>query len=65
MPAGWLCQPLPPGNARRRRSIGAPRQEREDDGVIDYHVHLWKHAPHLPWLTSVDQLGGYCALCRE
>ena len=29
--------------------------------MIDYHVHLWRHAPHLPLLASVDQLGAYCA----
>ncbi len=29
--------------------------------VIDYHVHLWQHAPHLPLQASVDQLGDYCA----
>jgi histidinol-phosphatase (PHP family) len=29
--------------------------------VIDYHVHLWKHAPHRPLLASVDQIGAYCA----
>jgi histidinol-phosphatase (PHP family) len=29
--------------------------------VIDYHVHLWPHAPNLPLQASVDQLGAYCA----
>jgi histidinol-phosphatase (PHP family) len=29
--------------------------------VIDYHVHLWDHAAHLPLRASVDQLGAYCA----
>jgi histidinol-phosphatase (PHP family) len=29
--------------------------------VIDYHVHLWAHAPRLPLRASVDQLGKYCA----
>lgn len=29
--------------------------------MIDYHVHLWNHAPHLPLLARVDQLGAYCA----
>jgi histidinol-phosphatase (PHP family) len=28
--------------------------------VIDYHVHLWRHAPHLSLLASVDQLAEYC-----
>jgi len=28
--------------------------------VIDYHVHLWPHAPHLSLQASVDQLAGYC-----
>jgi histidinol-phosphatase (PHP family) len=29
--------------------------------VIDYHVHLWRHEPHLPLQATVDQLGEYCA----
>jgi histidinol-phosphatase (PHP family) len=29
--------------------------------VIDYHVHLWPHAPHLSLRASVEQLGEYCA----
>jgi histidinol-phosphatase (PHP family) len=29
--------------------------------VIDYHVHLWRHAPQLPLQASVDQLAEYCA----
>jgi histidinol-phosphatase (PHP family) len=29
--------------------------------VIDYHVHLWRHAPHLSLEASVDQLAEYCA----
>jgi histidinol-phosphatase (PHP family) len=29
--------------------------------VIDYHVHLWRHAPRLPLRASVDQLAEYCA----
>ena len=29
--------------------------------MIDYHVHLWRHAPHLSLLASVDQLAAYCA----
>jgi histidinol-phosphatase (PHP family) len=31
------------------------------DCVIDYHVHLWRHAPSLSLRASVDQLAGYCA----
>ena len=33
----------------------------QDGGVIDYHTHLWRHAPHLPLQASVDQLAAYCA----
>ena len=29
--------------------------------MIDYHVHLWRHSPHLSLQASVDQLAGYCA----
>jgi histidinol-phosphatase (PHP family) len=29
--------------------------------VIDYHVHLWRHAPHLSLQASVDQFAEYCA----
>lgn len=29
--------------------------------MIDYHVHLWAHAPRLSLLASVDQLRDYCA----
>jgi histidinol-phosphatase (PHP family) len=29
--------------------------------VIDYHVHLWRHAPHLSLQADVDQLAEYCA----
>jgi histidinol-phosphatase (PHP family) len=29
--------------------------------VIDYHVHLWRHAPHLSMQADVDQLAEYCA----
>lgn len=29
--------------------------------MIDYHVHLWNHAPHLALLAGIDQLGAYCA----
>jgi len=29
--------------------------------VIDYHVHLWRHEPHLSLQATVDQLGEYCA----
>lgn len=29
--------------------------------MIDYHVHLWQHAPYLPLLATVDQLGAYSA----
>jgi len=29
--------------------------------MIDYHVHLWRHAPGLSLQASVDQLAGYCA----
>jgi histidinol-phosphatase (PHP family) len=29
--------------------------------VIDYHVHLWRHAPHLSLQADVDQLVDYCA----
>jgi histidinol-phosphatase (PHP family) len=28
--------------------------------VIDYHVHLWRHAPHLSLQASVEQLAEYC-----
>jgi histidinol-phosphatase (PHP family) len=28
--------------------------------VIDYHVHLWRHAPHLSLQATVDQLAAYC-----
>jgi histidinol-phosphatase (PHP family) len=28
--------------------------------VIDYHVHLWRHAPHLSLQATVEQLAGYC-----
>jgi len=33
---------------------------REDSGVLDYHVHLWRHAPHLSLEASADQLAEYC-----
>jgi histidinol-phosphatase (PHP family) len=33
----------------------------EDNGVIDYHVHLWPHSPRLSLQASVDQLAAYCA----
>jgi histidinol-phosphatase (PHP family) len=29
--------------------------------VIDYHVHLWRHAPHLSLQADVEQLAEYCA----
>lgn len=29
--------------------------------MIDYHVHLWRHAPHPSLEASVDQLAEYCA----
>jgi histidinol-phosphatase (PHP family) len=29
--------------------------------VLDYHVHLWPHAPNLSLQASVDQLAAYCA----
>jgi histidinol-phosphatase (PHP family) len=29
--------------------------------VIDYHVHLWRHAPHTSLQADVDQLAEYCA----
>ncbi len=29
--------------------------------MIDYHVHLWPHAPNLSLQASVDQIGAYCA----
>jgi histidinol-phosphatase (PHP family) len=29
--------------------------------VIDYHVHLWNHAPYLSLQASVDRLASYCA----
>ena len=29
--------------------------------MIDYHVHLWPHAPNLSLQASVDQLAAYCA----
>jgi histidinol-phosphatase (PHP family) len=29
--------------------------------MIDYHVHLWRHAPKLSLQASVDQLAEYCA----
>jgi histidinol-phosphatase (PHP family) len=28
--------------------------------VIDYHVHLWRHAPHTSLQADVDQLAEYC-----
>lgn len=28
--------------------------------MIDYHVHLWRHAPHLSPQAIVDQLAAYC-----
>ncbi len=28
--------------------------------MIDYHVHLWRHAPHLPLQATVEQLAAYC-----
>ncbi len=28
--------------------------------MIDYHVHLWRHAPHLSLQATVDQLAAYC-----
>jgi histidinol-phosphatase (PHP family) len=33
----------------------------KDGGVIDYHVHLWRHLPHLSLQASVEQLAAYCA----
>jgi len=33
----------------------------EEHFLIDYHVHLWRHAPGLSLLASVDQLAEYCA----
>lgn len=33
----------------------------KDGGVIDYHVHLWRHALHLSLPASVEQLAAYCA----
>jgi histidinol-phosphatase (PHP family) len=38
-----------------------PYREGSGAPMIDYHVHLWQHAPHLPLLASVDQLAAYCA----
>jgi histidinol-phosphatase (PHP family) len=32
----------------------------EDDCVIDYHVHLWRHVAGLSLQASVDQLAEYC-----
>lgn len=29
--------------------------------MIDYHLHLWRHAERMPLHASVDQLAGYCA----
>ena len=29
--------------------------------MLDYHVHLWPHAPNLSLQASVDQLAAYCA----
>jgi len=29
--------------------------------VLDYHVHLWPHAPGLSLQASLDQLAAYCA----
>jgi histidinol-phosphatase (PHP family) len=29
--------------------------------VIDYHAHLWRHAPRLSLQASIDQLAEYCA----
>jgi histidinol-phosphatase (PHP family) len=42
-------------------TTGKSAHGRKDGGVIDYHVHLWRHAPHLSLLASVDQLAEYCA----
>ncbi len=28
--------------------------------MIDYHVHLWRHAPNLSLQATVDQLAAYC-----
>ena len=28
--------------------------------MIDYHVHLWRHEPHLSLQATVDQLAEYC-----
>jgi histidinol-phosphatase (PHP family) len=33
----------------------------QDGGVIDYHVHLWRHAPQHSLLATVGQLADYCA----
>jgi histidinol-phosphatase (PHP family) len=33
--------------------------------VIDYHVHLWRHEPHLSLQATVEQLAGYCARAAE
>jgi histidinol-phosphatase (PHP family) len=33
--------------------------------VIDYHVHLWRHEPHLPLQATVEQLAEYCARAAE
>jgi histidinol-phosphatase (PHP family) len=33
--------------------------------VIDYHVHLWRHAPHLSLQATVDQLAAYCGRAAD
>jgi histidinol-phosphatase (PHP family) len=33
--------------------------------VIDYHVHLWRHLPHLSLQATVDQLAAYCEHAAE
>jgi hypothetical protein len=33
--------------------------------VIDYHVHLWRHEPHLSLQATVEQLADYCARAAE
>jgi histidinol-phosphatase (PHP family) len=46
---------------RGRRAREAVWRGREKRGVIDYHVHLWRHAPQLQLQADVDQLAEYCA----
>lgn len=48
---------------RKQRCGRHPR--RDDGGVIDYHVHLWRHGPHLSLQANVEQLAEYCAYANR